>query len=169
MDQGILYSLKAQYRKILCFEKIAAYEKLTDQESELPKISIYDAILYINHAWDIVTKETIQQSWMRSGILPPSFSLREFSAFNEEEVEVIDLRENESQKLEHELDQLIQQLPITDILSAHEFISIDDNIEQENEALDSIEALITFIKQSEWGVDANFYYNLVKLQGICYP
>ena len=94
----------------------------------------------------------------------------------------------------YELDQLIQQLPITEPLSVHEFISIDDNIEQEevsiseivdvvlergledndkeeseekislSEALNSIEALITFIKQSEWGVDTNFYCNLVKLQ-----
>ncbi|CAG8668015.1 4073_t:CDS:1, partial [Ambispora gerdemannii] len=50
--------------------------------------------------------------------------------FNEK-VEVIDLRKTELQKLEHELDQLIQQLSITKPLSAHEIISIDDDFEQE--------------------------------------
>ncbi|CAG8550401.1 4797_t:CDS:10 [Ambispora gerdemannii] len=145
---------KAQYKKILCLEKIAAYEKLIDQE------------------------ETIKHSWTQSGILPPSFSselLRSLSTFNEEE------------ELEHELDQLIQWLPITEPLSAHEFICIDDNIDHEEidikeivdvvlgkglenepddkdeseeeisigEALNSTKILITFIKQSEWGVMTN--------------
>jgi hypothetical protein len=79
-------------------------------------------------------------------------------------------------------------------LSAHEFIHIDDIIEHEEidikeivdvvlgkglenesndedeseisigEALNSAKTLITFIKQSEWGVDVNFYHNLVKLE-----
>lgn len=79
-------------------------------------------------------------------------------------------------------------------LSALEFIHIDDNIEHEEvdikeivdvvlgkgsenesndedeseisigEALNSAKTLITFIKQSEWGVDMNFYHNLVKLE-----
>ncbi|CAG8658377.1 3727_t:CDS:2, partial [Ambispora gerdemannii] len=41
------------------------------------------------------------------------------------------LYKSESQQLEHELDQLIQWLPITEPLSAHEFICIDDNIDHE--------------------------------------
>ncbi|CAG8481124.1 4915_t:CDS:2, partial [Ambispora gerdemannii] len=173
LDQKILYSLKAQYKKILCSKKIAAYEKLIDQEGELRKTSIYNAILYISRAWNIVSSEIIKHSWTWSDILLPSFSselLRGLSTFNKEE------------ELEHELDQLIQWLPIMKSLSVHEFICIDDNINHEevdikeivdvvlgkglknepddkdkskeeisiSEALNSTKILITFIKQSEW-------------------
>ncbi|CAG8640759.1 6139_t:CDS:2 [Acaulospora morrowiae] len=77
----------------------------------------------------MVTEEMIKQSWIWSDILSSSF-LFELPAVDEE-VEVVDLRETESQRLVDELDQLIQQFPITEPFSVYKFISIDDNIEQE--------------------------------------
>ncbi|CAG8674607.1 805_t:CDS:2, partial [Paraglomus occultum] len=70
LDQGIIYSFKAQYRKILCKEKILAYERLSNENDDLPQITIYDAIQFVARAWENVTQRTICHSWERSGILP---------------------------------------------------------------------------------------------------
>ncbi|GET66378.1 tigger transposable element-derived protein 6-like [Rhizophagus irregularis DAOM 181602=DAOM 197198] len=44
LDQGIIYSLKAQYRKLLCQNRIQAYDFYEEGDPIPPPIDIFDSI-----------------------------------------------------------------------------------------------------------------------------
>ena len=55
MDQGVIRSIKAFYRKEIVKRIIASFE----QENCMPKISVLDAMKMVTGAWDNVTQGTI--------------------------------------------------------------------------------------------------------------
>ena len=64
MDQGVIRSLKANYRSAvvkLCITRI-------ESGKELPRISILDAMKFLVQAWNRVSKDTIQNCFKRAGI-----------------------------------------------------------------------------------------------------
>ena len=50
LDQGIIYSLKAQYRKLLCQNRVQAYEFYEEDDPISPPIDILDSINLIAKA-----------------------------------------------------------------------------------------------------------------------
>ncbi|CAB5301218.1 unnamed protein product [Rhizophagus irregularis] len=62
LDQGIIYSLKAQYRKLLCQNRIQAYDFYEEGDPIPPPIDIFDSINLIADAWKKVSKKTILNS-----------------------------------------------------------------------------------------------------------
>jgi hypothetical protein len=68
LDQGIIRSTKAHYRKRLVRTFIHAF----DRKLPSPVITIYDAIHFLGSSWSqSVTAETIRNCWRKSGLLPP--------------------------------------------------------------------------------------------------
>ena len=63
MDQGVIRSLKAHYRKMAAQRIIDAI----DQGKTLPKISILQAMKQLVQAWDAVTAQTIVNCFAKSG------------------------------------------------------------------------------------------------------
>ncbi|GET64012.1 CENP-B homolog protein 2-like [Rhizophagus irregularis DAOM 181602=DAOM 197198] len=57
LDQGIIYSLKAQYRKLLCQNRIQAYDFYEEGDPIPPPIDIFDSINLIADAWKKVSKK----------------------------------------------------------------------------------------------------------------
>ncbi|CAB4483620.1 unnamed protein product [Rhizophagus irregularis] len=182
LDQGIIYSLKAQYRKLLCKNQIQAYDLYEDQTP--PPVDILDSINLIAEAWKIVTKKTIINSWAKAEILPDDESNTSDGDDSEVEDDIEDLQ------------LLINELPITDLLNMEEYINIDDELiteeeltleeivnmvrgqntaeehveEKEDEtiitsdALNSIEKLIRYVQQNDLSIDNSDMQNLFKLK-----
>ncbi|GBC32973.1 tigger transposable element-derived protein 4-like [Rhizophagus irregularis DAOM 181602=DAOM 197198] len=69
LDQGIIYSLKVQYHKLLCQNRIQAYDFYEEGDPIPPPIDIFDSINLIANAWKKVSKKTILNSWAKAGIL----------------------------------------------------------------------------------------------------
>ena len=63
MDQGVIQSLKAHYRR-----KIVHLCIKVDKKEPLPKISILQAIEDLVSSWNAVSKETIVNCFKKSGI-----------------------------------------------------------------------------------------------------
>ncbi|CAG8699927.1 12183_t:CDS:2, partial [Ambispora gerdemannii] len=70
IDQGIIYSLKANYRRFLCQDRIEAYDALTLENLIPSPLTIRNAIEFSAAAWNSVTETTICNSWQCAGILP---------------------------------------------------------------------------------------------------
>lgn len=180
LDQGIIYSLKAQYRKLLCKNRIQAYDLYEDQIP--PPVDILESINLIAKAWRVVTKKTIINSWAKAGILP------------DDEPNTSDSDDSEVEDDIEDLQLLINELPITDPLNMEEYINIDDeliteeeltleeivnmvrgqsaeeHVEEEDEtiitsdALNSIEKLIKYVRQNDLSIDNSDMQNLFKLK-----
>jgi len=121
-DAGIIYSFKANYRQLLCRNRITAFEDtvaLGLEASEMASFTIFDAIQLTAQAWNNVTTTTIQHAWKKTGILS-----KENHTIN-----------NETEFVEQEtiLQSLIDSYPleIVDLsanqFNAAEFINIDNN------------------------------------------
>ena len=85
------------------------------ESDELPKpINIKDAINFASIAWQNVTRETIRNCWMKTGILPDGFldGLTEDS----DPVEFDSIREIQN------------RLPLDQPMDAQEYVMIDDNL-----------------------------------------
>lgn len=68
LDQGIIRSFKAHYRRKIIRKYIHSY----DSNLGIPTINIYDAVHFSGSSWNNhVTSETIKNCWRKSGILPP--------------------------------------------------------------------------------------------------
>jgi len=111
---------------------------LSNENDDIPQITIYDAIHFVARAWDTVTQRTICHSWQRSGILP----LHQLSDDEEQGGDSNDC--DEKQQLENDLTDLIIQLPISEPLSAGEYIRFDDNEEYGDEA--SIKDIVDVVR-----------------------
>ena len=64
MDQGVIRSLKAKYRKKVVRKVIGSLEK----NKTLPKISILQGMQMLVSAWDALTPETIVNCFRKAGI-----------------------------------------------------------------------------------------------------
>lgn len=68
MDQGIIQAFKLQYRKRLVQHLLSALPSdMTVANVENRKISILDAVTWINTSWANVNKETIVKSFKKCG------------------------------------------------------------------------------------------------------
>ena len=133
LDQGIIYSLKAQYRKLLCQNRIQAYEFYEEDDPIPPPIDILDSINLIAKAWEKVTKKTIIDSWAKAGILSDD---NNFDISDDDD----DIEEDNIE----ELQSLINKLPITDPLNMEEYINIDDELIVEEEL--SLEEIVNIVR-----------------------
>ncbi|GET51664.1 CENP-B homolog protein 2-like [Rhizophagus irregularis DAOM 181602=DAOM 197198] len=186
LDQGIIYSLKAQYRKLLCQNRIQAYVFYEEGDPIPPPIDIFDSINLIADAWKKVSKKTILNSWAKAGILPNN---------NMEDSECSDNSDYEEDNIGHELQSLIDELGFVDPLAVNDYINIDNRasaeeelslqeivdvvkgtnereIEEEEEqdeistivALNSIENVIKYIQQKDLEIGNLEMKNLIKLK-----
>lgn len=131
LDQGIIYSLKAQYRKLLCKNQIQAYDLYEDQTP--PPVDILDSINLIAEAWKMVTKKTIINSWAKAEILPDDESNTSDGDDSEVEDDIEDLQ------------LLINELPpIIDPLNIKEYINIDDELITEEKL--TLEEIVNMIR-----------------------
>ena len=64
MDQGVLRSLKAKYRKNVARKIIQRVEK----KKALPKISLLQGMQMLVSAWDVLSTQTIANCFRKSGI-----------------------------------------------------------------------------------------------------
>jgi len=188
LDQGIIYSLKAQYCKLLCQNRIQIYDLYEEGDSIPPPVNIFDSINLIANAWKNVTKKTILNSWAKTEILPDNMRDSEYFSDSSDTID--------EENIDEELQLLINELALTEPLNVNEYINIDDKlsteeelslqeivnviqgqnekeIEEEDEvneiitttdALNSIEKIINYIQQKNLGVNSLEMKNLIKLK-----
>ncbi|CAB4402409.1 unnamed protein product [Rhizophagus irregularis] len=68
MDAGIIHSFKAKYKQEFCRHLIRQFDSGVDHVKN--KLNIKEAIDYIAELWNNVTPTTIQNCWIKTGILP---------------------------------------------------------------------------------------------------
>src|SRR5689334_8155082 len=123
------------YRRILCQNRLEAYELISPEFPTPSSLTIRDAIEFSAAAWDSVTQTTIKNSWHRTGILPPM-------AWDNDLVAVDPL--SDDAKAEQELVVLIDRMPhISDSLTAEEYILVDNQIVSEEPMTD--EEIVRFV------------------------
>ena len=150
-DAGIIYSFKSNYRRLLCRNRIAAYEETVASGKELsamPKFNIYDAIQLTNEAWKCVKAITIQHCWEKTGILPCkvdefNIDLEQLALFEKEE----EIKELESLILDFPVEEIDLTGGRVERMNIEEFISADD-FEVITE-IPSIQELIQEMKSDE--------------------
>jgi len=142
-DVGIIHSFKAQYKKLLVHDRIEAYETAQILEKSVTPVTIYDAICFTKKAWGSVTSTVIKNCWKHTGILPENL---EFLNNVEVEVEVDIEQEN------HEVQDLINQLPFDDSLLADEYLNIENNMVA-GELVMEDEDIVALIQPTEIEID----------------
>ncbi|CAB5363872.1 unnamed protein product [Rhizophagus irregularis] len=186
LDQGIIYSLKAQYCKLLCQNRIQAYDFYEERDPIPPPIDIFDSINLIADAWKKVSKKTILNSWAKAEILPNN---------NMGDSECSDNSNYEEDNIGHELQSLIDELGFVNPLAVNDYINIDNRVSAEEElslqeivdvikgtnereieeeeeqdeistivALNSIENVIKYIQQKDLEIGNLEMKNLIKLK-----
>ena len=83
MNQGIIQNFKTTYRRHLIQERLEAIEN----NSTIPVIDVYSAIIKINKAWKSVTKETIANCFSKGGIKKQSIC--SYAEFQDNTIESI--------------------------------------------------------------------------------
>ncbi|XP_050299542.1 tigger transposable element-derived protein 6-like [Anthonomus grandis grandis] len=68
LDQGIIKGFKTFYRTIIIKKLLLAINTAESAQELARKIHVLDAIYFINIAWDQVTKKTVQNCFIKSGI-----------------------------------------------------------------------------------------------------
>ncbi|CAF3341955.1 unnamed protein product [Rotaria sp. Silwood2] len=149
LDQGVIHSFKANYRKSLVKHIIASCS--TAQTTGDITITALDAVCWIDSAWKSVTKSTIQNTFTAAGfkqqqidplpcIIPPDTTNGVSSTSND--LLLMDFGINEETKI---LDNLLKHVVISgSTLNANEFINIDSHAPTFNEWNDDSERLVTF-------------------------
>lgn len=61
MDQGVIRSLKCHYRKKIVL-------RLIEEDGEMPKVNVLDAIKFLDRAWEEVTQKTIYHAFKAGGL-----------------------------------------------------------------------------------------------------
>ena len=85
MDQGVIRSLKANYRTLT----VQLFIRAVDNGQPLPKISILSAMNMLTAAWDKVSEITVQNCFKRAGISKES----QECTMNDSDEELDNLRE----------------------------------------------------------------------------
>jgi hypothetical protein len=124
-DAGIIWSFKAQYKKIFCEDRIDAFDISLESDVQPNPINIKDAIDFTTAAWQNVTSKTIRDCWIKTGILPDEFlhellpaeELGEFQPQPEPDSDPID-----------EIQSLINRLPLDQPMDAREYVMADDEL-----------------------------------------
>lgn len=69
LDQGIIHSFKAEYRKVLIKKQLLALEKAIGVTNFLKSISILDALSYSKHALNSIKPQTIENCFKKVGMV----------------------------------------------------------------------------------------------------
>ena len=67
-DAGIIQAVKLQYRKKLLRKIAFAFDKVESASSLAKKVTIFDAIMWLQHAWSLLPETTIQKCFAHCGI-----------------------------------------------------------------------------------------------------
>ncbi|CAJ0905672.1 412_t:CDS:1, partial [Entrophospora sp. SA101] len=117
IDQGIIHSFKSNYGKILCKDRIDAFDQFQEYGTEIPTLNILNAIDWTAESWKNVTDDVIYRCWERTGILP----VEEMSSNNL----VDDNSEIEDEDIQLLIDQMNDDIGI---IRARDYIEIDNNL-----------------------------------------
>jgi predicted transcriptional regulator len=120
LDQGVIHSFKSIYRGKLAkkyLEIIREAKLQTDYNPQTFNIQfdLMDAIILAKHCWDLVSQETIENCFKKSG----------FGSNTETSPEVVLFKQNK--QLQQNLDQLTEELG-EDPISYNDYISCDDSL-----------------------------------------
>ena len=128
------------YRRILCQNRLEAYELITPEFPIPSSLTIRDAIEFSAAAWDSVTQTTIKNSWYRTGILPPSMAL-------DNDLVAVDPLSDDAEA-EQELIVLIDRmLHISDPLTVEEYILVDNQVVSKEQMTD--EEIVKFVNSED--------------------
>ncbi|PFX11437.1 tigger transposable element-derived protein 6-like [Stylophora pistillata] len=67
-DAGIIQAVKLQYRKKLLRKIAFAFDEVESASSLAKKVTIFDAIMWLRHAWSLLPETTIQKCFAHCGI-----------------------------------------------------------------------------------------------------
>jgi len=128
--------LQSNYRKLFIARKIKIFDKKRNGLN--PKeIDIRKAINFVSEAWKNVTSITINNCWIKTGIIPLDYEEQVGDATTLIQNIINDQRDN--------VDNLIDKLNFSSALTAEEYISIDNNenneMPTEEEILNSFEEI----------------------------
>ena len=94
-----------QYRKRLIKNRIEAYDDEQEFNIPIPNLKITDSILLCKEAWNAVTRETIYNCWLKTGILPSCYT----SPNNTNEEQDSENEEQDSEVEEQEFQELLDE------------------------------------------------------------
>jgi len=123
MDAGIIASFKARYRALHIQHLVNAFE----EQGQLEKINIRQAIDFAMGAWNGVQQETITNCWKSTGILPNVNEI-EGDEIEGEEIEVNEIEVNEdiTRGIRQELHKLINELPsLKDPMNVEAYLNVE--------------------------------------------
>ena len=103
----------AHYRKLLCKDRIDAFDDFHNYGYEIPDLNIFHAINWTAQAWKNVSDNTIYRCWQRTGIIP------------EDDNMLIDAEED----IENTIQSLINQTDAAQ-LNAEDYININSSLEE---------------------------------------
>ena len=130
------------YKKLFLQKKISDYEEERNGQ-EYEKISIKHAIKFTAKAWKKVTSQTIVNCWKKTGILPDY-------DINSNEIENMSSTLNSLNVRElNDLQNLIDELALSNPISASEYIEIDDSHVSDELNLNDIVTIINPPKENE--------------------
>ena len=67
-DVGIIQAVKLRYRTRLLRRIVLAIDKVESASSLAKKVTLFDAIIWLGHAWDQVAEDTIKKCFANCGI-----------------------------------------------------------------------------------------------------
>ncbi|CAF4568820.1 unnamed protein product [Rotaria sp. Silwood2] len=129
MDQGVIKTFKAHYRRQLVQHIIASADVAHTADDIV--ITALDAICWIDLAWKSITELTIQNTFKRAGFQISSGASDSISRETTTADEVIVAQE---QEYLNELDKVLKYVKVGgDTMSASDFIAVDNNLPVFNE------------------------------------
>ena len=132
MDQEVIATLKAYYRKVLMKKIVDTIDQNTEFDLKLclDQITLLDSLHYLSDAWNLISEETIKNTWNNSGLVLETVILEnKFNAHLEE-------LDNEFIYECSLLDNEISPFPEDDNLSVGDFCSQDDQIEESDDLVE---------------------------------
>lgn len=157
LDQGIIASLKAHYRRQLVHWLLDEANKPANKSKSLKDLTptFYQMLLWLKQAWEQhVTATTIANCWRKSGLLP--------SPDHGGDVEHIGSDGDAVEMLRTALDQLQTEghengmIPDeNDIVSAEQFLSLDAENDEVHELLDDDELVALVMERNSEVVDSD--------------
>ena len=70
LDARIINSFKAKYRKLLVENRVEAYDYAQELNNKASPVTIRNAIDFVVEVWNQVESTTIENCWIKTGILP---------------------------------------------------------------------------------------------------
>nr|CAG8687575.1 3549_t:CDS:2 [Entrophospora candida] len=109
MDAGIIHSFKAKYKHEYCKYLIRHFDNGTYNQRD--KLNVKEAIYFIAEAWNDVTETTIQNCWIKTGILPNKY-------LNDEEIiSLVQFEEMGENGNDSSLDEEIHLIPVKNAIN----------------------------------------------------